>query len=193
VAMLITLLVLAARRPALALHSIRATVGRIRPLLAERLCRWVEGLIKGLRAVPSPANLLKILALTAAYWSANALGTWVLALGFALNLTPIQAAYCVAVRAIGVTLPSGPGMVGTFQAFTEIGLAPFVPLSKQADAAAFANVLWAAQFLQQVLLGLVFLGSRDLRVDHQRVTLSELMRAGETLGESASSLYSGGR
>jgi hypothetical protein len=185
VAALIALLVLAARRPALALSSIRATIGRIRPELAERLCRWIQGLVRGLRAVPSPASLLAILALTAVYWAANALGTWVLALGFALPLTLVQASYCVAVRAIGVTLPSGPGMVGTFQAFTEIGLAPFLPLSKQADAAAFANVLWAAQFLQQVLLGLIFLGSRNLFADHHRVTLGELMRAGETLAETS--------
>jgi len=32
----------------------------------------------------------------------------------------------VAVRAVGISLPSGPGMVGTYQAFTELGLAPCV-------------------------------------------------------------------
>jgi len=183
-AALLALLALAAWRLELARRVIRATIGRVQPGLAEQICRRLAGLVRGLRALPSPASALGILALTALYWAANALGTWVLALGFALPITPVQASYCVAVRAIGVTLPSGPGMLGTFQAFTELGLAPFIPPAKQADAAAFANVLWAAQFLQQVVLGLIFLGSRELFADHQPVTLGELMRAGETLVET---------
>ncbi len=177
--MVLALLALAAWRSALASSVIRATIGRVRPALAEQICRRLAGLVKGLRALPSPASVPGIVALTALYWAANALATWVLARGFALPLTLVQASYCVAVRAIGVALPSGPGMLGTFQAFTELGLAPFVPPGKQADAAAFANVLWAVQFVQQVSLGLIFLGSRHLFVDHRPLTLGRLMRAGE--------------
>ncbi len=36
-------------------------------------------------------------------------------------------------------------------------------------------MLWAAQFGQQVLLGLIFLFSKDLAADHHHVRFGELM------------------
>jgi hypothetical protein len=59
-------------------------------------------------------------------------------------------------------VPAGPGMVGTLQFFTQMGLSLFVPgaLSDPAasvPAAAFANTVWLLQLGQQIGLGVAFL------------------------------------
>jgi hypothetical protein len=58
-------------------------------------------------------------------------------------------------------VPAGPGMVGTFQFFTQMGLSLFLPGAlgsgpQGVTAAAYANTIWLMQFGQQVLLGLLF-------------------------------------
>ncbi len=61
-------------------------------------------------------------------------------------------------------IPSGPGMVGTFQAATILGLSLFIP-SEVIDTrgTAYANVLWAVQLAFTTALGMFFLFSRHIR------------------------------
>jgi hypothetical protein len=132
-----------------------------------------------LRALPSARQIAVIILLTACYWGINGFGMLVLALGFDIHLSLLQAYTVLGVLVIGVMLPAGPGMVGTFQAFTQLGLSLFIAQTESARGAAYANVLWAGQFVQQVALGLFFLSSKHLSSDHHRVTLGELMDAEE--------------
>ncbi len=159
------------------------SVGVFAPRLAQRVRRMIDAFVGGLSSIPSVREAAGIFALTGAYWGLNGLATWLLALGFDIHLTFSQAFTCLGIRALGITLPAGPGMVGTFQAFMQLGLSMFVPGLEPARAAAFANVLWFCQFGQQVLLGLLFLNSRALAADQHVVTLAELSRAGEALDE----------
>jgi uncharacterized membrane protein YbhN (UPF0104 family) len=165
----------------LALKLVRATAGRVSQKLSDKLCYLLESFVRGLRALPSAREIGVIVSLTAAYWGINALGMLILALGFGIHLSILQALTCLGVLVIGVMLPAGPGMVGTFQAFSQLGLSLFI--DDQDRAAAFANVLWAGQFIQQVGLGLFFLNSKHLSSDHHRVTLGELMHAEEEVEE----------
>ena len=93
------------------------------------------------------------------------------------------------VLVIGVMLPAGPGMAGTFQFFCQLGLSLFMPDTDtaRATAAAYANVLWGAQFVQQVSFGFIILAFRpnDLAAGH-RVTFGELMNAEEAVEEEGS-------
>jgi uncharacterized membrane protein YbhN (UPF0104 family) len=107
--------------------------------------------------------------LTAIYWASNAFGLWLLGGAFGIRLTALMAATVLAVQVVGVMVPAGPGMVGTMQYFTAIGLSLFYPLALEpgpfADrVAAFANTLWLLQFGMQVLLGLIFMASSHITV-----------------------------
>lgn len=144
------------RRRAVALATRLLTP--LSPRLAERVAGLLESFIGGLRLVPSRGKLALFVLLTVAYWGVNGAGMLVLAQGFDLHLSLVEMYTVLGVLVIGVMIPAGPGMVGTFQFFVLLGLSLFVaPEALDGSGAAYANVLWAAQFGQQVLLGLVFL------------------------------------
>jgi hypothetical protein len=77
----------------------------------------------------------------------------------------------LAMQVVGVMIPAGPGMIGTLQLFTQIGLSLFVvgafasgsPVA--ARAAGFANTVWMLTFGTQTVLGVIFmmLGHVSLR------------------------------
>jgi uncharacterized protein (TIRG00374 family) len=173
---LLAMLAVAGWRRELALR-LAAGLARFSPWLSGKLVSFVGAL----SALPTAGELAGICLLTAGYWALNGYATWVLARGFGIPLGLLEAFACMGIRALGIMLPAGPGMVGTFQAFMQLGLAMFLPGLPAASAAAFANVLWACQLCLQVSLGLIFLGSPSLVADHHGVTLAELSHAGESL------------
>ncbi len=177
---LMAFLVLAYWHHGLALRLARATIGRVSPSVCEKLCALLDAFIGGLKALPSLSRQILIVGLTAFYWGLNGFGMMVLARAFDIHLGVLEAYTVLGVLVIGVMLPAGPGMAGTFQFFCQLGLSLFMPQTEvaRATAAAYANVLWGAQFVQQVGLGLIVLAffSNDLGAGH-RVTLGELMHA----------------
>jgi glycosyltransferase 2 family protein len=131
------------------------------PRLAERVSRLVDGFILGLH-VGSLSRLLAFVALTASYWALHVWGFWMVAGAFHLQISPLMACTVLASQVVGIMIPAGPGMVGTSQFFTQLGLSIFIPgalsVSDVASrAAAYANTIWLLQFGQQVLTGLPFL------------------------------------
>lgn len=150
-------MLLAALAHDLTLRVLRGVFGHISPHLTDSLVALVETFLVGLRTLPSYKSMLGYVALTLVYWTLNGLGMGLLAQGFGIHLSLLGMFTCLAVLVIGLMIPAGPGMVGTFQYFTEMGLRLFVS-SQVIDGAgsAFSNVLWAAQFGQQVVFGLIF-------------------------------------
>jgi hypothetical protein len=68
----------------------------------------------------------------------------------------------LACQVVGIMIPAGPGMVGTSQFFTQLGVSIFIAGALGGSevgvrTAAYANTIWLLQFGQQVLLGLLFL------------------------------------
>jgi uncharacterized protein (TIRG00374 family) len=173
-AALLVFLVIAYLARDFALKLIRSTIGRVSARVSDKACYLLQSFINGLRALPSARAQVGIIALTVVYWGLNGVGMLILALGFGIHLDPLQAYTVLGVLVIGVMLPAGPGMAGTFQLFTQLGLSLFVPESENARAAAYANVLWACQFVQQVGLGLIFLNSLH-------VSFGDLMDAEEDM------------
>jgi hypothetical protein len=158
-------LVLAYRNRTLA---VRVAAGALRPLsprLAERAAGMLDAFIHGLRLVPTRRKAAVFVALTVVYWGLNAWGMNVLARGFGLELGLVESCAILGVLVVGVMIPAGPGMVGTFQGAIVIGLSLFVPKDVVATrGTAYANVLWAAQLAQQVALGTFFLFSRHIQL-----------------------------
>jgi hypothetical protein len=125
----------------------------------------LDAFIHGLRVVPSGRKVALFFLLTATYWGLNAWGMSLLARGFGLELGAIQACAVLGVLVVGVMIPAGPGMIGTFQGAVVVGLALFVPREVVATrGTAFANVLWAVQLVQVTALGLFFLFSRHIQL-----------------------------
>jgi uncharacterized protein (TIRG00374 family) len=148
--------------------AVRLVGGALRPLsrrMAERAAGMLDAFIHGLRVVPSRRKLALFLLLTVAYWGLNGWGMQILARGFGFELTAVQAYTVLGVLIVGVMIPAGPGMVGTFQYAVVLGLSLFVP-SGQLDVQgqAYANVLWGAQLAQLAAFGLFFLFSRHIEI-----------------------------
>ena len=159
--------------------AIRVASGALRPLsprLAERAAGMLDAFIHGLRLVPSRRKASAYVALTVVYWALNGWGMSLLARGFGFRLGLVESCALLGVLVVGLMIPAGPGMVGTFQGAIVVGLALFAPRDAVAThGTAYANVLWAAQIAQVTALGTFFLFSRHIQ-------LAKLWTAGEAVG-----------
>jgi uncharacterized protein (TIRG00374 family) len=164
-AAVLAFLVFGYRNRTLAVRIATRVIRPLSPRIADRTAGMLDAFIHGLRIVPSGRKVAFFFFLTAAYWGLNAWGMAVLARGFALRLGVIESCTLLGVLVVGVMIPAGPGMVGTFQGAIVVALALFVPRSMvAAQGTAYANVLWAAQLAQQTGLGLFFLFSRHIQL-----------------------------
>jgi uncharacterized protein (TIRG00374 family) len=158
-------LVLAYRNRALAVRITELVLGPISPRLAARMAGMMDAFIHGLRVVPSRRKLVLFFVLTAVYWGANAWSMSVLARGFGFDLGLVASLTLLGILVVGVMIPAGPGMVGTFQGAIVVALALFAPRDVVATrGTAYANVFWAATLAQQTGFGLFFLFSRHIRL-----------------------------
>jgi uncharacterized protein (TIRG00374 family) len=163
-AALLVFLALAAGSRARAVGLLTRMLRPLSPRVAERAALRLDAFIHGLRVVPSPPKLALFVVLTATYWGLNAFGMSLLARGFGFDLGPAASCALLGVLVVGVMIPAGPGMIGTFQGAILVGLSMFASRDVVATrGAAYANVLWAVQLTVQVALGLTFLFSRHIR------------------------------
>ncbi len=164
-ATLLAFLVVAYRNRALAVRLASAVLRPLSPRAADRAAGMLDAFIHGLRQLPDRRETAVFVLLTVVYWGLNALGMSVLARGFGFELGVVESCALLGVLVVGVMIPAGPGMVGTFQGAIVLGLALFAPREAVATrGTAFANVLWAAQLGQQTAVGLFFLFSRHIRL-----------------------------
>lgn len=138
------------------------------PRLAERAVRMMDDFL-GAVHLGSGWKTAAFFALTILYWGSNAVGLWILTPAFGFETTLLMAATILAVQVVGVMVPAGPGMVGTMQYFTAIGVSLFFPQALEngpfaSQVAAFANTVWLLQFSMQVTLGLIFLAASHITV-----------------------------
>jgi uncharacterized protein (TIRG00374 family) len=164
-ALALAFLVLAYSNRDRAVRLARWTLRPVSARLADRIAGMLDAFIHGLRVLPGRGALALFFGLTALYWGLNAFGLAVLARGFGFSLGPVEACALLGVLVVGVMIPAGPGMVGTFQGALVIGLSLFAPAEAVATrGTAYANVVWAVQLAQVVLLGLPFLFSGHVRL-----------------------------
>jgi uncharacterized membrane protein YbhN (UPF0104 family) len=147
-----------------------AVLRPISPRLAARAGSMIDAFISALH-LGSGTKSIGFFALTGVYWGLNAIAIWQLAPAFGFSLSLLMVCTILAMQVVGVMIPAGPGMIGTLQLFTQIGLSLFVagafangsPVA--ARAAGFANTVWMLTFATQVALGVTFmmLGHVSLR------------------------------
>ena len=141
-------------------------VGLVSRGLAERLSRMVGGLADGLRSLPDPKLMAPFLLQTAIYWGLNALGMWFLGWGCGLPMTPGHGFAVMGVLAMGILLPQGPGLFGSFQFFVYLALRMYFPEEMIRErGVAYVFILYACQFVFTLATGFgsMFFGHIDPR------------------------------
>lgn len=156
VAVVAIVLVLALqRRHSAALGLVEAVLRRLPTAVRERAEPAMQDFIGGLQSVRGGEGFWKIGLYSLYLWLiiASVFGLGFLACGLPVP-SVVGSLAMVAVVAGAVSAPSAPGFIGTFQAGCVLALALFGV--GRADAIPYAFVIWAVQWLTQVIFGVVF-------------------------------------
>jgi uncharacterized protein (TIRG00374 family) len=143
------------RRHRVAIGTVEWLLRRLPDSLATRAEHALHSFIDGLQGIGDAPVMLRILAYSLFLWSVIAS---IFALGFIACDLPVPLVSgglaLVTIVAGAVSAPSAPGFIGTFQAGCIVGLGLFG--ISRADAVPYAFVVWAAQWVAQIVLGVVF-------------------------------------
>lgn len=149
----------------LATQLTRAVLGIVSKPLAETLASKVGNVADGIRSIGDARLAFGFVAETVLYWSCNAVGVWLLARGCGLPMELGHAAAVMGVLAIGILLPTGPGLFGNFQLAVFAALRLYFPESTvDAQGAVFVFLLYALQSSVMVIAGVVPLYALHLRM-----------------------------
>lgn len=163
-AAVLVFLAFAYRSRARAVALARAVLRPISTRLADRAGGMLDAFIHGLRVLPGTRSVVLFFGLTLVYWTLVAVGMGVLAAGFGFRLGVAEACTLVGVLVVGIMIPAGPGMVGTFQGAIVLALSLFAPAEAVATRGmAYANVVWATQIVQLTVVGVPYLFSRHVQ------------------------------
>ena len=148
-----------------AMRVTRWTVGMVSPRLGQLLAEKVGSVADGLRSIGSPRLAAGFLIESLAYWGVNACGVWLLAQGVGLPLTLGHAVAVMGVLAIGILLPTGPGLFGNFQLAVFACLKLFFPEDVVAgQGAVFVFLLYVLQSSVMIVAGVIPLYALQLRM-----------------------------
>ncbi|MEB2284142.1 MAG: lysylphosphatidylglycerol synthase transmembrane domain-containing protein [Myxococcales bacterium] len=158
----VVMIALLQRRHPRALGFLRWILSCMPAGIRDRAEAALESFIDGLQGIGTGAALLQILGYSVCLWVviASIFGVGFFACDLDVPLVSGSLAL-VTVVAGAVSAPSAPGFIGTFQAGCVVALGLFAV--SRADAIPYAFVVWAAQWLTQVVLGVVFLLRENIR------------------------------
>jgi uncharacterized protein (TIRG00374 family) len=120
--------------------------------LANKISKTIESFVTGLDILQRTRDILVIIGYSLFLWVSLCLSYYFLFMAFHLDLPVLAAFFLLVVVALGVSIPSAPGYIGTFHwacAAALIFLGIEVNLAKS-----FSLLLWFAGFIPTVLLGL---------------------------------------
>ena len=101
---------------------------------------------------------------TLLYWGTNAGGMWLLAWGCGIPMEPGHAVALMGILAIGILLPTGPGLFGNFQLAISTALKLYFAAEIVSnDGAVFIFLLYVVQATLIVLAGVIPLYAMNLR------------------------------
>lgn len=165
-----------------AVRITRRVVGFVSPKLAEFAAEKVSNVADGVRSIGQGRLALGFLIETLLYWAVNALGVMWLARGCGLPLSFGHAAAVMGVLAIGILLPTGPGLFGNFQlaVTTTLTLYFAAPLVVTRGA---AFVFWLYVCQASVMIAAGVLALLWLRLRLRDVLVVRADRSGLSAGE----------
>jgi hypothetical protein len=137
----------------------------VSPRLAETLAGKVGNVADGIRSIGDVRLTLGFLVESVLYWGCNAVGVWLLGVGCGLPMNLGHAAAVMGVLAIGILLPTGPGLFGNFQLAVSAALRLYFAESLVgAQGAVFIFLLYVMQSSVMVLAGAIPLYALRLRL-----------------------------
>jgi glycosyltransferase 2 family protein len=126
------------------------------PSLGGKLARKVDSVADGLRSIREPRLALGFVIETLLYWALNACFMWVLGLACGLPMELGHATAVMGVLALGILLPSGPGLFGSFQVAVSAALKLYFPDSiVGTHGSVFVFLLYVLNALMMVAVGVV--------------------------------------
>jgi uncharacterized protein (TIRG00374 family) len=145
----------------------------VSPRIGSVLAEKVGNVADGLRSIGSLRLAAGFLFESLLYWGVNALGVWLLGRGVGLPMDFGHAVAVMGVLAIGILLPTGPGLFGNFQLAVAACLKLFFPESIVAtQGAVFVFWLYVLQSSVMIVAGIIPLYVLRLRmVDLVRVSV----------------------
>lgn len=159
---------------ALMRRLVASTLGLLSGRLGQLVAEKVDSVADGLRSISDARLTAGFLLESLLYWASNALGMWLLARGCGLPFEFGHAVGIMGILAIGILLPAGPGLFGSFQLAVSIGLKLyFVQGLVAGEGAAFIFLLYSIQTVFIVATGLISLYG-------MRLSLRSLLATGES-------------
>jgi len=152
-ALLIVLFVLGRRKELLVGLATRA-LKRVVPRFAAKGERVFRAFADGADLLGSARRLLAVMSISLAIWILGSLMVYLTSLAIPIALPFWGAPIVLAVIALGITVPTSPGDIGTYQFFSLLGLSIFgIP---RAAALTFSIILQGSQYIPTTLVGLLF-------------------------------------
>ncbi|MEE2709735.1 MAG: lysylphosphatidylglycerol synthase transmembrane domain-containing protein [Gemmatimonadota bacterium] len=153
-------------KPDLALVLMEYVLHFASDTMAERVRSLIRSFMVGLESLRSITRILSVVFMSFLLWFIFALSIHYALLAFNLELPYMGSLLLMSILGFGVTIPSSPGYIGTFQASCVVGLALFSV--SQSDALSFSIVFHASQYIPVTIVGLIYLwmdhlSLRDLR------------------------------
>ena len=134
------------------LAKMSVAVERLRTMVIQ----LIEGLARGFESVRDPRTLLGIVAYSIVLWGMIALSNLMLAYGFDLTMSYVEAVAIMALIAVFIVIPAAPGYWGLYEAGALFSLVVLGIEEDQSIGLAYAIVMHLVQFVPIVLIGLVF-------------------------------------
>ena len=128
----------------------------ISPQLGSTLARKVDSVADGLRSIGEPRLAFGFVLETLLYWSINACFMWVLGRACGLPMQLGHATAVMGVLALGILLPSGPGLFGSFQVAVSAALKLYFPEQLVgAEGSVFVFLLYGLNALMMIAIGVI--------------------------------------
>ncbi|MDB4985433.1 MAG: hypothetical protein JWN04_611 [Myxococcaceae bacterium] len=128
----------------------------ISPQLGSTLARKVDSVADGLRSIADPRLAFGFVFETLLYWSLNACFMWVLGRACGLPMELGHATAVMGVLALGILLPSGPGLFGSFQVAVSAALKLYFPESLvNTQGSVFVFLLYALNAVLMIAIGVI--------------------------------------
>lgn len=148
-----------------AVRATQVVFGLVSKRLGKLLAEKVDGVADGIRSLASFKLTMGFLVETALYWGTNAAGMWLLAWGCGIPMTFGHAVAIMGILAIGILLPTGPGLFGPFQLAISAGLKMFFAASiVGTNGAVYIFLMYVVQSLVIVIAGVIPLYGLNLRM-----------------------------
>jgi uncharacterized protein (TIRG00374 family) len=140
----------------LAVRLTETVFGWVSPRLGKLLAAKVDGVADGIRSLGSARLTLGFLTESLLYWGINAVFMWTLGIATGLPMELGHAVAVMGVLALGILLPSGPGLFGSFQVSVSAALKLYFPAAMVSrEGSVFVFLLYLLNAVMMTAIGVL--------------------------------------